>query len=251
LAHSIMAHKKQSMRDIVKRARNLHSWNLSPYEAMALQRRLAPQVSLVDGAGAKNPARVVACDIAARPGGRRLYAAAVAWDAARGEVVDVSLASVPAPFPYIPGLLSFREMPAMIEAMAGLKEAPDLILCDAQGLMHPRRFGLACHVGIATGVPSVGCAKTRLTGDYKEPGREKGSRAAVTVEGEQAGYVLRTRRNVRPIYVSPGHLVSPERAVEIVLGLPVGMRIPEPLRQAHGHAVAFMRRPHRGSARER
>jgi len=219
---------------------------------MALQRRLASQVSLVDGPGAKNPALIVACDISARPGGKRLYAAAVAWDAGRGEVVDVSLASVQAAFPYIPGLLSFREMPAMIEAMAGLKEAPDLILCDAQGLMHPRLFGLACHVGIATGIPAIGCAKTRLVGDYEEPRREKGSRAVVTVEGKRAGYVLRSRKNAKPLYVSPGHLVSPERAVEIVLDLLGGMRIPEPLRQAHGHAVVFMRRRLRPlSARKR
>ena len=237
-----MPGKKPSMASIIKRARNFHSWNLSPYEAMDLQRRLAPQVSLVDGPGAKKPALVAACDIAARPNGRRLFAAAVTWDTRRGEIVDVNLTSVPAVFPYIPGLLSFREMPAMIEALAGLREAPDLLLCDAQGLMHPRLFGLACHVGLATGLCAVGCAKTRLVGDYREPGLEKGARAPVTVEGKRAGYVLRTRRNVKPLFVSPGHRVSPERAVEIVLDLLGGMRIPEPLRQAHGHAVAYMRR---------
>lgn len=245
-----MPSKKPSMHSIIEKARTFHSWNLSPYEAMALQRRLAPQVSLVDGPGAKKPALVAACDIAARPAGRRLFAAAVTWDTRKGEVVDVSVASVPAAFPYIPGLLSFREMPAMIEALAGLRQAPDLILCDAQGLMHPRRFGLACHVGLATGLSAVGCAKTRLVGDYSEPGLDKGSRTVVTVEGKRAGYVLRTRRNVKPLFVSPGHRVSPERAVEIVLGLLGGMRIPEPLRQAHGHAVAFMRRRTRSGARK-
>jgi deoxyribonuclease V len=226
---------------IAERARELHPWNMMPKDAIALQRKLASQVSLDDGPTTDHPRKIAAFDVSAKRFGKILYAAAVMWDVEEGHVVSIRRARLTAPFPYVPGLLSFREMPAIIEAMARLESVPDVILCDAQGIMHPRLFGLASHVGLATGIPTIGCAKSRLVGDHGEPGPERGDREAVTIKGEKVGYVLRTRRTTKPLYVSPGHRISCERAVEIILSLHDGKRIPGPLRAAHGQSVAFMR----------
>jgi deoxyribonuclease V len=226
---------------IVERARGLHSWTMRPREAMEVQRRLAPQVILEDAPSLRAMRTLAAFDISAKRFGRTLYAAAVAWDLKRGEPLQVSRAAVAASFPYVPGLLSFREMPAMIEALAGLREVPDLVLCDAHGLMHPRLFGLACHAGLATGIPTIGCAKSHLVGEHGEPGPEKGSRCVVKVAGMKAGYILRSRRGSKPIYVSPGHRISCETAALVILSLLDKFRIPAPLRAAHNEAIAFMR----------
>lgn len=135
-------------------------------------------------------------------------------------------------FPYVPGYLSFREGPAMTAAIAGLHRRPDLILVDGQGIAHPRRLGIASFLGVLLGMPTVGCAKSRLVGEYREPPPGKGEWSGLYLEGEEVGAVLRTRDRVRPLFVSPGHLVTLAESIELVLRLCTRYRIPEPLRHA-------------------
>jgi deoxyribonuclease V len=144
-----------------------------------------------------------------------------------------AVAESPVRFPYVPGLLSFREIPALLAAIEQLDVLPDVILCDGHGIAHPRRFGLACHLGLWLGQPTVGCAKSLLYGQHADPALERGSVASL-VGGEQGiGAVVRTRTNVKPVYVSVGHLISLSDAVEIVLNCASRYRLPEPLRAAH------------------
>jgi deoxyribonuclease V len=135
-------------------------------------------------------------------------------------------------FPYIPGLLSFREGPVVIEAIKGLETVPDLILFDGQGIAHPRGVGIASHIGVILGIPSIGCAKSRLVGDYSEPGIRKGSKSPLRYKGKIVGSVVRSRDNVRPLFVSPGHLVDIDGAVEYVLACTGRYRLPEPIGRA-------------------
>jgi deoxyribonuclease V len=135
-------------------------------------------------------------------------------------------------FPYIPGFLSFREGPAVLKAINSLKIKPDIVLFDGQGIAHPRGLGIASHIGVLLNIPSIGCAKSRLIGDYGEPGLKKGSRSPLKYHGRTVGSVLRTRDNTRPLFISPGHMVDLKEAVEIVLRCTSGYRIPEPLRRA-------------------
>ncbi|MCH7872098.1 MAG: endonuclease V, partial [Planctomycetes bacterium] len=139
----------------------------------------------------------------------------------------------PCTFPYVPGLLSFREMPGILAAVRKLKVTPDVFLCDAQGLAHPRRFGLACHLGLWLNMPTIGCAKSRLCGVHAEPGLRKGSSARLMHDGEHIGCVLRTRDDVKPIFVSPGHLCDHDSARRIALSAAIKYRLPEPTRLAH------------------
>lgn len=138
----------------------------------------------------------------------------------------------PLVFPYIPGLLSFREAPAVLAALRRLRHEPDAIMCDAHGYAHPRRFGLACHVGVICGLPTVGCAKSRLVGAHRAPGRRRGSRTRLRHDGEVIGMVLRTQDAVRPVFVSVGHLVDLDSAARLVLACAVSYRLPEPTRLA-------------------
>ncbi len=149
------------------------------------------------------------------------------------EVLEVATSAVKVAFPYVPGLLSFRELPALIPALEALSTLPDLIFADGQGLAHPRGFGLACHLGVLTGLPTVGCAKSRLVGEADEPGPEVGDREPLLYEGRVVGAVLRTRENVKPLYISVGHKVDLATAVEVVLSCLRGRRLPEPQRRAH------------------
>lgn len=134
-------------------------------------------------------------------------------------------------FPYLPGYLFWREAPALLGALAALSQRPDLLLVEGQGIAHPRRCGIACHLGVASGIPSIGCAKTRLIGSYDEPGWEKGSWSPLR-DGETVGAVLRTRSGVKPLFVSPGHLITLEEAISLVLLWCGAFRLPEPLRAA-------------------
>jgi deoxyribonuclease V len=143
--------------------------------------------------------------------------------------------------PYIPGLLSFREGPHMAEAVRRLGLRPDLLIVDGQGIAHPKRFGLACHLGIELGVPAIGSAKSRLLGEYIEPGPERGSRTPLFHHGEIIGSVVRTRSHVKPIFVSPGHLITIEDAVAMVLRTTIGFRLPEPQREADRLAADIKR----------
>lgn len=161
-----------------------------------------------------------------------VIAVAVVWDVPGRNVLETRAARAPLTFPYFPGLLSFREMPVMLAALRRLITPVQGILCDGQGIAHPRRLGLASHLGLIVGLPTVGCAKSRLCGTHREPGKTRGSVAVLMDGGERIGSVLRTRDRVRPVYVSPGHLCDFESSIAWVLTCGAGFRLPEPTRLA-------------------
>lgn len=209
----------------------LHGWPTRPAAAIALQKKLAGRVRLEPVRGR---VRLIAgADVAFSPDGREVIAGVVLWDAVRGEVCEQVVARRRCRFPYVPGLLSFRELPGVLAAFRRLKGRPDVVLADAQGLAHPRRFGLACHLGLWLDMPTVGCAKSRLCGAYREPGPQRGDRAALRLDGQRVGTVLRTRDGVKPLFISPGHLCDHASAVRIVLRAGRGYRLPEPARYVH------------------
>lgn len=207
-----------------------HSWSLTPRQAIALQRRLAARVS--DRAPGESLRLIAGVDGAPSADAGHWIAAALLWDARTRQVVEQHTAIRRLTFPYVPGLLSFRETPAVLAALRKLRVAPDAIICDAHGFAHPRRFGLACHVGVLGEIPTIGCAKSRLVGAHLEPGRKRGARAALTDNGEVIGVVLRTQDGVRPVYVSVGHRIDLATATRVVLACAVRYRLPEPIRLA-------------------
>ena len=170
-----------------------------------------------------------------------LFAGVVSIDAESLQVVDSAWVEAEAGFPYVPGLLSFREIPPVLEAFRGLKKRPDLLVCDGHGFAHPRRFGLASHLGVLLGLPSIGCAKSRLVGTHREPGPRRGAHVQLRDEGEVIGEVVRTREGVRPVYVSVGHRVSLVTARRWILRLAPRYRLPEPTRAAHALVNAARR----------
>jgi deoxyribonuclease V len=215
--------------------KSLHDWNLGPAEAVALQERLRTQVRLVPIAGTIE--RVAAADVAYSPARRRLYAAATVVALPSLELLELAHAERSEDFAYVPGLFAFRELPALLDALARLTVDPDVVLFDGHGIAHPRRFGLASHAGILLGVPTIGCAKCVLTGRYADPPDERGAFTPLLDNGETVGAALRTRRGVMPVFVSPGHLADTDAAVRVALAAGARYRIPEPLRQAHMAAV--------------
>jgi deoxyribonuclease V len=212
--------------------RNLHSWDVDYKAAVAIQADLREKLILADGLSG-NIRIVAGADISCTKGDDRVYAAVVLLDAATLEVVEEARYSCSISFPYIPGLLSFREGPPMLRAFEKLRGRPDMVLFDGQGIAHPRGFGLAAHMGLILNIPAVGCAKTRLTGSFEEPGVRRGQCSPLMRDGNQIGAVVRTKDRVKPVFVSQGHRVSLERAVEIVLQCARRYRIPEPIRRAH------------------
>ncbi len=211
------------------RARSLHSWDLQPREAAAVQERLRERVreEALDWDGLR---RVAGCDIASD--GETLIAAVVVLDAKTMEIVETAEARYPASFPYVPGLLSFREIPVLLAAFEKIRRRPDALLCDGQGRAHPRRFGLACHLGLVLDLPSVGVAKSRLIGEAEMPALRRGSATPIRHQGELIGRLLRSRDGVRPLYVSVGHRITLDDAVRLVLAMGGGFRLPEPTRLA-------------------
>jgi len=211
----------------------LHTWDLNPAEAIALQQRLAKQVDL--STSRSDPVRFVAgVDVSCRWHGRRFHAAVVVLSFPELQLVEAATASRDGDFPYIPGLLSFRELPVVLDAFAGLRQRPDLLLVDGQGIAHPRRFGLASHLGLWVTLPSIGCAKSRLYGVHGDVGAQRGDTASLlSPGGEEIGMLLRTRDRVKPLYVSPGHLISTEQVRDMVLACGGRFRLPEPIRLAH------------------
>ena len=209
-----------------------HPWNLTPGEAIVLQRRLAAQVE----SGDRLPGEihsVAGVDVGFEEGGRITRAAVAVLGFPELEPLASAVARRPTEFPYVPGLLSFRELPALLEALQQLRELPDVILCDGQGRAHPRRFGIACHLGVLLDHPTLGVAKTRLIGSHAEPGPEKGDWVPLLDGGEVIGAVLRTRPGVKPLYVSGGHRVSLETAIALTLACTRRYRLPETTRAAH------------------
>lgn len=211
------------------RFRSLHSWDLTPGEALEVQRRLRSSVETVDRLS--GPRTVAGVDVGFAD--RTTAVAAVAVLGFPGlETLEEVWVRRPVDFPYVPGLLSFREVPAVLAALERLSRAPDLILCDAHGFAHPRRFGLACHLGLVTDRPAVGVAKSRLVGRHRDPASERGSRCDLVDGDEVIGAVVRTRTAVRPVYVSVGHRVGLDTAVDLVLRCTTRYRLPEPTRRA-------------------
>jgi len=213
------------------KARRLHGWNLSPREAIALQAELRDRVVRVERIGAVR--HVAGVDVGFEEGGA-ITRAAVAVLAFPGlELVDKAVVRQPTRFPYVPGLLSFREAPAVLAAFERLRVAPGLILYDGQGIAHPRRFGIASHVGLLLDTPSIGVAKTRLIGEHRAPSNRRGAWAPLVDAGETIGAVVRTRAGVKPVYVSIGHRVSLEAAVRWAMACVTRYRLPETTRWAH------------------
>ncbi len=220
------------------RTRQLHSWDISPTEAVALQRDLAGQLRINRGLAESAVQSIAGVDLSppdAQTGLVRGAVVVVAWPSL--DVIEVSTAEGVADFPYVPGLLSFREAPILLEALSGLRGTPDLVLVDGQGTAHPRRFGIACHLGLAVDVPIVGCAKSRLVGEHEQPGEEKGEWTPLTHRGDVIGAVVRTRTGVRPIYVSPGNNIDLDSSVRWALACSPRYRIPVPTRLAHRAAA--------------
>jgi len=183
---------------------------------------------------------VAGADMAFDPATDMAFAGVIVYRFPELEEVERSMARRQLRFPYVPGLLSFRESPVLMAAFARLETEPDLVLIDGHGRAHPRRFGIACHFGVIFDRPTIGCAKSRLVGEHREPGRKAGAMSPLLLEGERVGVVLRTREDVRPIYVTVGHRVSLDSAVNLVRRCLDGYRIPKPTREAD-HYVRELR----------
>jgi deoxyribonuclease V len=218
-----------------------HPWGIPEAEAMALQLRLAPLAAAAEPIALADVETVAGVDVSYDDDAGEAYVAAVVYSYPALEPLGEVAQTRPNDWPYIPGLLSFREARLVLPALAALPVRPDLLLCDGHGTAHPRRFGLACHLGLLTGLPSVGCAKSWLLGDYEEPGRAVGDHTPLRDGGEVIGTAMRTRPASRPLFVSPGHRVTLEQALEVTLRLLRGARLPEPARAADRLAAATRR----------
>jgi deoxyribonuclease V len=208
-----------------------HPWDLTTDQAKEIQTQLATKVIAETTFEPDQIKSVAGIDVSIRE--NRAQAAAVVLSFPDLEPIDHSLSQAPVSFPYVPGLLAFREGPCVLEALAKLRHWPDLMVFDGQGVAHPRRIGLAAHMGVILDQPSIGCAKSRLIGSHEEPGSEVGERAPLHDGGQVIGAVVRTRAGVKPVFVSIGHRIDLETAVGFVLRCTRGYRLPETTRYAH------------------
>jgi deoxyribonuclease V len=213
------------------KARKLHEWDLSYKEAVEIQNRLASLVRFI--AIKKKPKIIAGLDCAFSKDGEKIFAVVVVIGLPGFEIIETATAIRKLSFPYIPGLLSFREAPVCIDAIEKLKVKPDVFIVDGQGFAHPRRFGIASHIGVLLDMPTVGCAKSRLIGDFDEPGKRKGNYSPLADNGEVIGAVVRTRTSVKPVFVSVGHKCTLGDAIKLVLECTTRYRLPEPSRLAH------------------
>jgi len=215
--------------------RNLHSWNVSTQEAKEIQIRLRDMIEPVwDG---REINTVAGADVGF-PDKNTVLAAVVVLSFPDLEIVERSLSTQDVTFPYVPGFLSFREVPSLLSALESIEETPDVLLCDAQGIAHQRRMGLAAHVGLLVDTPVLGCAKSVLVGSFSPPGARRGSYSHMfDKEGEIIGAAVRTRDRVKPVYVSIGNRIDLETAIDVVLRCSTKYRIPRPLRLAHQLSV--------------
>jgi deoxyribonuclease V len=208
-----------------------HDWNLSPEAAVALQQSLRQQIITIDQL---DPVQTVAgVDVGFEDEGNTTRAAIAVLNFPELQLVEQAAARRPTSFPYVPGLLSFREVPAVLEALAQLKQLPDLLLCDGQGTAHPRRFGIACHIGLLINRPTIGVGKSLLVGTHAAIPDEKGAWVPLKHKGETIGAVVRTRVGTKPLYISPGHRISLETAIDYTLRCTTKYRLPETTRYAH------------------
>ena len=207
---------------------NLNTWDLTPAEAVGLQRRLAGRVR-----GGKLPPAdcILGLDVSYRRELKEFTASGVLLSLPGFEVLDSRCRTGTSTFPYVPGLLSFREIPPLLPILKEMA-APDIIMVDGQGTAHPRGCGLASHIGLITGVPTIGCAKSLLVGEKTNPGPDPGNFAPLLLNGRTVGFVLRSKKRCKPLYISPGNLLDPEEALEGVMMCLKGYRLPEPTRLA-------------------
>ena len=219
--------------------RELHDLDLSPAEARRLQDELAPRVELGPPLDLEGVRYVAGADVSTA--GDRAYATVAVLSFPELAVVEVQGFEARLTFPYVPGLLAFREIPSVAGALEKVEAPVDAVIFDAQGLAHGKRMGLASHLGLFLDVPAVGCAKSRLVGTYEEPGQQKGSATDLVHRGEVVGKVVRTRDGVSPVFVSVGNRVALESAVDLVLACCTKYRLPEPTRQAHNAANRLRR----------
>jgi len=211
-----------------------HAWNVSAKQAIEIQKRLSRKIITTDRMG--KVAYVAGVDAGFEDNGRTTRAAVVTLEYPSLVMRESSIARLPTSFPYVPGLLSFREIPAVLEALANLEREPDLLICDGQGIAHPRRIGIASHLGLLTGLPSIGVGKTRLIGTHDPVKDTKGSWVPLFDKGECIGAVLRTRKGVKPVFISPGHRITLATAIKYVMACVTRFRLPEAIRMAHNHA---------------
>ena len=211
--------------------RHLHVWDVSPQEAIQIQKQLRSRLDLTKLSGTVR--RVAGTDVSFSRKSGRIWAGVVVFSFPQLSRIEEKWIQDKVSFPYIPGLLSFRELPVLLKALKTLETDPELILCDGQGIAHPRGLGLASHLGLLVGRATIGCAKSRLVGDFSELGRQKGSYVPLWYKEQMVGAVLRTRRGVKPLFISPGNRISLDESVKIVLACCGKYRMPEPIRQAH------------------
>jgi deoxyribonuclease V len=221
-----------------------HRWPRTARQAIVLQETLRGRLRL--GGRLRPPRHVAGADIAFDTPAGLLYAAVVVFSFPDLVLRESRAVRARIPFPYVPGLLSFREAPAIVRTFRRLRVRPDLLICDGQGIAHPRGIGLASHLGLLLDVPTIGCAKSLLVGSHEPVGPRRGDRSRLRFAGRTVGAVLRTRPGVRPLYVSPGHRIGTEDAVRYVLASCRGFRLPEPVRRADLLAGALKRRRRAG-----
>jgi deoxyribonuclease V len=214
----------------------LHSWDLPPKAANAVQNQLAHQVILRPLP--EKISLVAGADVGYSRSGTTAVAAVAIYTFPGLEFRELARFKAKVPYPYVAGLLSFREIPLLLEVFQRLAEQPDVVLCDGQGVAHPRWLGLASHLGLWLNIPTVGCAKTRLVGSHRKVGPRRGQYRSLNFQGKRVGAVLRTRNRVKPLYVSPGHLAEVDSSRRLVLRCCSNFRVPEPIRRAHSAAKA-------------
>ncbi len=214
-----------------------HDWTLTPQQAIDLQRQMTQETITDQSLNLETIKLVAGVDVSVKNDISQAAVVVLAYPAL--EVVEIVTATQPTPFPYIPGLLSFREGPVLEEVFGVLQSEPDAFIFDGMGIMHPRKLGIAAHMGLWLQRPTIGCGKTHLVGRYDTPGTERGAFSPVMYRGEQLGVVLRTRTNVKPVYISPGHLIDLASSIALILSCTPKYRLPEPIRQAHNAAGKF------------
>jgi deoxyribonuclease V len=218
---------------------DIHDWPIDADEAYKIQRKIGS--GLITHSTFKKIEYITAVDTAFNDKINRLYAAAVTMTYENLTDIEQAVAEMDAAFPYIPSLLSFREGPVILRALSRLKKKPDLIIFAGHGIAHPLQFGLAAHLGLLLDIPSIGCARRCLSGEYEEPTPEKGSLSPLYISNIKRGFVFRTKTNVKPMFVSPGHRCAMSDAIEIISGCLGQYRMPIPLRLAHLYANKYRR----------